>query len=114
MISSFSYKGSLSKPLDSAKFNRINSFFSKILVVVKLAISSEGDLTEQFMAYYDILVRNAFGNYRDMLKEISYSALMAENLSFLGSKSSAYVLARYRVKTSAGKFTQSNIPLVKC
>ena len=56
-----------------------------------------------FLAYYDIFVRNAFGNYRDVLKEISHNPLMAENLSFLGSKSSAYMLERYKIQTSAGK-----------
>lgn len=40
--------------------------------------------------FYDILVRYAFGNYRDILKEISYSVLMAENLSFKKSKSTFY------------------------
>jgi len=80
---------------------RVSWAMSQILVVVEQAISTQSDRTEQFLAYYDIFVRNAFGNYRDVLREISYNALMAENLSFLGSKSSAYVLERYRVKTSA-------------
>ena len=47
--------------------------------------------TEPFLAYYDILVRNAFGNYFDLLKEISFNPEMAENLSFLNSKSAAYI-----------------------
>ena len=76
---------------------------SKILVVVKEAIGSQRGQSEWFLNYYDIFVRNAFGNYRDVLKEVSYNPLMAENLSYLGSKSSAYMLERYRVKTSAGK-----------
>jgi hypothetical protein len=32
--------------------------------------------TEPWMAYYDIYVRHAFGNYRDVLKEVSYTSLM--------------------------------------
>ena len=93
------------KPLISEVVNLISFVctFSKILVVVESAIASQGDRSEQFLAYYDILVRNAFGNYRDVLKQISYNPLMAENLSFLRSKSSAYMLERYRIKTSAGK-----------
>ena len=75
----------------------------KILVVVKSAIESQYDYAEQFLAYQDIFVRHCFGNYRDILKEISYNPLMAENLSFLGSKSSAYMLETYRIKTSAGE-----------
>ena len=77
--------------------------FVQIVVVVKDAIGSAGRNSECFLSYYDIFVRNAFGNYRDVLREISYNPLMAENLSFLGSKSSAYMLERYRIKTSAGK-----------
>ena len=36
------------------------------------------------------LLSNAFGNYGDILREISFNPLMAENLSFLQSKSAAY------------------------
>lgn len=38
-----------------------------------------------------VFVRHAFGNYLDILKETSYSPLMAEHLSFLDSKSHAYI-----------------------
>ena len=76
----------------------------KILVVVKSAISGEDRVTEPFLAYYDVFVRNAFGNYRDILREVSHSPYMAETLTFLGSKSSAYMLEPYRIKASAGKF----------
>ena len=78
---------------------------AKILVVVKDAIGSQDGKAEWFLVYYDIFVRNAFSNYRDVLKEVSYNPLMAENLSFLRSKSAAYMLERYQVQTSAGKFT---------
>ena len=51
-------------------------------------ISSEGDLlTEAITVYYDIFVRNAFGNYRDVLKEVSFSPLMANMLTYYGSRS---------------------------
>lgn len=52
----------------------------------------EKDYSEIYLNYYDIFVRNAFGNYFDVLKEVSYSPMMAEMLSFLESKSTAYVL----------------------
>jgi len=64
---------------------------SQILVIAKSAISSQDKETESFVNYYDIFVRNAFGNYMDVLREISYSPLMAENLSYLNSKSTAYI-----------------------
>lgn len=49
------------------------------------------DTTEPHVNFYDIMVRNAFGNYRDILAEASYSPLMAEHLSYLKSKSHPYV-----------------------
>jgi len=66
---------------------------SQILVVTPNQINNM-DITEAYANYYDIFVRNAFGNYRDILKEVAYSPMMAEMLSFLESKSSAYVLRR--------------------
>jgi uncharacterized protein (DUF1800 family) len=64
---------------------------SQILVVTPNQINNQ-EITEAYANYYDIFVRNAFGNYRDILKEVAYSPMMAEMLSFLESKSSAYVL----------------------
>ena len=49
-------------------------------------------MSETYLNYYDIFVRHAFGNYRDVLREVSYSPMMAEMLSYLDSKSSAYVM----------------------
>ena len=63
---------------------------SQILVIVKDGIASQDRNTEIFLQYYDIFVRNAFGNYGDILKEVSYNALMAEHLTFLRSTSTAY------------------------
>ena len=60
---------------------------SQILVVTPRQINEDG-LSEAYLAYYDIFVRNAFRNYRDVLKEVSLSPMMAEMLSFLESKSS--------------------------
>ncbi|MEI7447353.1 MAG: DUF1800 domain-containing protein [Burkholderiales bacterium] len=37
-------------------------------------------------AYYDILVRNAFGNYRQLLEEVSLSPAMGTYLSHLGNR----------------------------
>ena len=37
-------------------------------------------------------MRHAFGNYFDILKEVSYSPMMAEMLSFLDSRSKPYTL----------------------
>jgi len=70
-------------------------------VVVTNAVNDGSRNTEWFLSYYDIFVRNAFGNYRDILREMIYSPLMAENLSFLQSRSSAYIWERYKIKTQA-------------
>ncbi len=82
---------------------RVAWAFAQILVIVKNAISNENGQTEGFLYFYDIFVRNAFGNYRDILREVSYNTYMAETLTFIGSKSSAYMFERYRIKASAGK-----------
>lgn len=42
---------------------------------------------EMFSHYFDIFVRHAFGNYRDVMREVSYSPIMALMLSFRKSKS---------------------------
>jgi uncharacterized protein (DUF1800 family) len=39
--------------------------------------------------YYDIFVRNAFGNYRDILKEVAYSPLMGDYLTYRANRAFA-------------------------
>ncbi len=70
---------------------RVAWALSQILVVTPNQIDNADLISECFLNYYDIFVRNAFGNYRDILKEVSYSPMMAEMLSFLESRSAAYV-----------------------
>lgn len=70
---------------------RVAWALAQILVVAIEAVGIQGSLAEAFAHYHDIFVRNAFGNYQDALQEISYSPIMAENLSFLQSKSAAYM-----------------------
>lgn len=41
-------------------------------------------------------MRNAFGNYRDILKEVAYSPTMAEMLSYLDSTSTAFEWRHYK------------------
>ena len=70
---------------------RVAWALAQILVVAIEAVGIQGSYAEAFTNYYDIFVRNCFGNYQDVLKEISHSPIMAENLSFLQSKSAAYM-----------------------
>jgi uncharacterized protein (DUF1800 family) len=69
---------------------RIAWALSQVFAVSPSAIN-DNDEVEHWLVYYDIFVRNAFGSYRSMLKDVAYSPMMAEMLSFLGSKSTAYV-----------------------
>ena len=48
--------------------------------------------TETWLQYYDIFVRHAFGSFRDVLREVSYTDLMSEWLSFERNKSIQYNL----------------------
>jgi len=45
------------------------------------------DMSEMYLHYYDIFVRHAFGNYRDIMKEVALSPMMATMLSSIDSKS---------------------------
>lgn len=67
---------------------RVAFALNQIFAVVKPVRESEPILN-----YHDIFVRNAFGNWKDLLREVAYSPLMAMNLSYLASKSMAYVRA---------------------
>lgn len=63
---------------------RVAFALSQILVV-----SAHGGLSsEQFglAGYYDILLRNAFGNYRDLLEEVTLNPVMGEYLSMKGNR----------------------------
>jgi len=54
-----------------------------------IVVSSQGNLNSfpESMAYYvDILSKNAFGNYRDLLEEITYSPAMAIYLTYLANE----------------------------
>ena len=45
---------------------------------------------EEFVVYYDIMVRHAGGNLRDLMREASYSPVMATWLTYMNSASLAY------------------------
>ena len=55
---------------------------SQILVITPNQIDSDDREAEIFLQYYDIFVRRAFGNYRDILKEVAYSPMMVSHTSF--------------------------------
>ncbi len=54
---------------------------SQIIVVTPNQIDSDDREAEIFLQFYDIFVRHAFGNYRDILREVAYSPMMVSNIS---------------------------------
>lgn len=73
---------------------RVAFALSQILVVAPSALGDPH--TEASLQYYDIFVRNAFGSYRDIMKEVSFSEKMARMLSSVRNKSYQYNLSRRR------------------
>ena len=73
---------------------RIAFALMQIFSLPKMSIASEFLNTEAFVQYYDIFVRHAFGNYRDILSEISYNPLNAESLSYINSRSVAHIFKK--------------------
>ena len=41
---------------------------------------------DSWAQYYDIFVRHAFGNFRDVLREVTYSPLMGDFLTYRGNQ----------------------------
>lgn len=39
-------------------------------------------LERRYVSYYDIFVRHAFGNFRDILREVTYSPVMGDYLTY--------------------------------
>ena len=66
---------------------RVAWALAQILVTGKFGVLDQEH--ELWSTYYDIFVYNAFGNYRNILREVSASPLMAQYLSFLGNRAQA-------------------------
>ena len=60
---------------------------SQIFVINDEANSYE---SEVYHNYYDIFVRNSFGSFRDILRQVSFSPLMGKYLTFLQNQALAY------------------------
>jgi len=70
---------------------RVAWALSQLFAISPSATDDPIEKTEAFITYYDIFVRHAFGNFFDVLKEVSYSPMMAEMLTYLDSKSAAFI-----------------------
>ncbi len=69
---------------------RVAFALSEILVVSKI-----GDLSKQAIGladYYDVLTKHAFGNYRDLLKDVTLHPTMGIYLTMFGNKPSNGVI----------------------
>jgi len=75
---------------------RVAWALAQLLAIARPSIEVSDTHSEVFLTYYDIFCRNAFGNYRDVLREIAYSPLMGENLSYLQSKSASYLWEKHK------------------
>jgi uncharacterized protein (DUF1800 family) len=64
---------------------RVAWALSQIFVLGE-AGSNQPTVTERFVSYYDIFVRNAFGNYRDILEEVTYNPSMGYYLTYVDNK----------------------------
>merc|ERR1740129_477638 len=60
---------------------------SQIVVVGIPGIQSEDSYSEAMLNFYDIFVRHAFGNFRDILQEVTYSPIMGKYLTYHESRS---------------------------
>ena len=65
---------------------RVAWALSQIYVINRVSIE-QSNKVEAWVTYYDTFVRHAFGNLRDVIREVSYSPMMGEMLTFVGSKS---------------------------
>ena len=63
-----------------------------------LVISRNGPLLtfpDARMSYYDLLVKHAFGNFEDLLKEVTYHPAMGKYLSYLGNAKADLVVGSH-------------------
>jgi len=67
---------------------------SEILVVSNGGGEALTDVPEAVASYQDILINNAFGNYRDILEAVTYSPAMGYYLTYMGSEKGDEATAR--------------------
>ena len=69
---------------------RVAWALSQVLCMAPSSLVLDRRIVEPHLAFYDIFVRHAFGNYFDILKEVTYSPLMGESLSFINGISTGF------------------------
>lgn len=71
---------------DAQLRDRMAFALSQILVASTFGGELLQDLPQPMAYYQDVLKRNAFGNYRDLLEEVTYSPAMGHYLTYLGNQ----------------------------
>lgn len=66
--------------------------------------------TEVWLQYYDIFVRHAFGSYRNILKEIAFTDVMGDWLTFYNNMSLQYNINECDLKTRTLEQCQNTHP----
>lgn len=65
---------------------RVAFALSEILVVSNGGGEALTDIPEAVASYQDLLINNAFGNYRDILEAVTYAPAMGYYLTYMGSE----------------------------
>ncbi|MEM6557561.1 MAG: DUF1800 family protein, partial [Pseudomonadota bacterium] len=71
---------------DAQLRDRMVFALSQILVVSTFGGELLSDLPEPVAYYQDVIKRNAFGNYRELLEEVTYAPAMGHYLTFAGNQ----------------------------
>jgi uncharacterized protein (DUF1800 family) len=61
---------------------RFSWALSQILTISATGLAVDAPYVELYANYYDIFVRNAFGNFRQVLREVSFSPAMGAYLTY--------------------------------
>ncbi|WP_235296386.1 DUF1800 domain-containing protein [Portibacter marinus] len=83
---------------------RVAMALSEILVISEK--SNFGNSAFALADYYDILLRNAFGNYRDILQEVTYHPSMGVYLTYTGNPKTDVSQNRYPDENYAREIMQ--------
>ena len=70
--------------------HRVAWALSQIIVVAESGVANSVEDYEPWLGYFDIHVRHAFGNFRDILKEVSFNPFMGIYLTYRGNKAFAF------------------------
>ena len=75
---------------------RVAFALNQIFPISETDLADINQETEPWLQYYDIFVEHAFGNFRDVLREVTYSPLMGRMLSYAGSMSAQHAWKAYK------------------